>query len=317
MTRAGAETSTITLASVHQFALTATARTLRQALRDMNGCSMPADLTLRALTCSFDCDTQGAIALLRRALKHRKATDDDRWYINDLLCATLMSIGDYAGLENAVAAERAAPPRLIPAQQAKESMLHAVGGRRSQSRFLARKAAASARSGDAPLILAQVLLRCSLAAFYRSDFYDAMELSLESAHLYEAHGAFVGATSCHSIAGVVAQDWKRDSQMAAEFYARMVMNAERAGHQAILRSALAGSFSAAAERFDAPACESLHERLRSYSAPQQHQENYPYLLGEILGFGWTADFGAAETAIVAGTATAKSQQEAAMLESLR
>jgi DNA-binding CsgD family transcriptional regulator len=309
--------STITLSDVHEFAVSATAPMLRLALRDKSGRSAPADLALRALSCAFNCDTRGAIALLRRALKAPFATREDRSYIRDLLVTHLMNIAAYDDFENVLADDTSVPLRLKPLRLASEAMLHAVRGRPARSRLLARKAATSARNVDDPLILGRVLTRCSMAAFYRCNYDEVMELSLESANVYEEYGCYAGAAASNSLAGIVAVDWNRDATMAAGFYDRMVTNAERAGHQAILRSSLAGSFSIAAERFDAAACKSLRERLRFRPAAEQHQENYPYIVAEILGFGWNADFGAADATLVAGAATAKSRQQLALLEALR
>jgi DNA-binding CsgD family transcriptional regulator len=57
--------------------------------------------------------------------------------------------------------------------------------------------------------------------------------------------------------------------------------------------------------------------LRSRPAAEQTQENYAYLLGEVLVLGWNADFDSAEATIVAGAATAKSPQQCALLEALQ
>jgi hypothetical protein len=309
--------STITLSDVRELAQTATAQTLRQALCETSGRSAPADLALRVVSCAYRCDTRGTIALLRRALKYQSVTRDDRPYLKDLLLMYLMNFGDYDALEDALAKDTTGPARLKPLLIAYEAVLDAVRGRTRHSRLLGLTAAASARKTDAPVILGRVLSRCSMAAFYRRDFDEAMELSLESAHVLETHGGYVGAAGSNSVAGAIAQDWNRDATMAAGFYGRMIANAERAGHDTFLRASLAGSFCAAAERFDMPTCKSLSDRLRSRPVAEQTQENYAYLLGEVLVLGWNADFDSAEATIVAGAATAKSRQQRGLLEALR
>lgn len=306
------------LADVYEFSMCATASSLREVMAHDRAHVTPlADIALRAVASAFDSDVQGAISLLRYGVVNAPATDGESAYLRDLLIMHLTSTGAFDEAERVFRECAALPPRLAPAFSSLHSVLKAVTGDVAASRNLARNAIASARQLDAPLVLGRVLSRCALAGYYRGDYDDAREIALEGVHLFESRGAFASACTVYSVAAAVAQDWNRDSTLAAAHYSRMIEHAERSGHNAMRRSALAGAFLVAAEAYDRKAYADFRKRLVARPEREQHQENYCLLLANVLGLGWDGKFQAAEAALTAYAATSdNTAPQAALVEAL-
>ena len=301
---------------VHHFELVATAESLRDALAHERGpSSAPASLALRAVDRAFQSDVPGAVALLRRALDGRATATGDAAYLTDLLAQFLVSTGDFASLAKVLRDWRNVPPKLAAAKSAIDAILHAVLGDAAASRTLARASLSSARDADARRELGRVLCRCALAAYYRGDYDEARELGLEAARELESEAAYWAAAACYSVAASVAQDWNENGELAAAYFARMLNHAERAGHSALRRTALAASFNVAAEMFDEASHADARALLIARPERQQHQENYVIVVSEVLGFGWKGEFAAAEAILTASAARRGiSEQQRALSE---
>ena len=156
-----------------------------------------------------------------------------------------------------------------------------------------------------------------MAAYYLGEYDEARELALESSLVFESNGGFFGAIPSWSIAAVIAQDWNGEGALAAAHWRRMTANAERAGHEGVFRTSLAARFNVAAEMFDRAEHASLKAMLSSRPVAQQHQENYVLTISDALGYGWKGDFDAAETALVARSASpGLNQSQLALIEAL-
>lgn len=288
---------------VHHFALVATAESLRAALAHERAPShAPASLALRAVNRAFESDVPGAVALLRRALHDRSAASDDAAYLSDLLAQFLVSTGDFASLADVLRDWRIVPADLASAKSAIDAILQAVVGDLPASRVLARKSISSAREAGAPRTLGRVLCRCALAAYYRGDYDEARELALEAARELESEAAYWSAAASYSVAASIAQDWNQNGELAAAYFARMLNHAERVGHNALRRTALAACFNVAAEMFDEASHADARALLIARPERQQHQENYVIVIAEVLGFGWKGEFAAAEAILTASAA---------------
>ena len=278
---------------------------------------MGASLALRSIESAFRSDVQGAIALLRRALTTCAAPSDDAPYLTDMLAQYLVSTGDFEDLARILRACSNVPAPLAPAIVALNSILHAVFGDVARSQALARKAMTAARTGNDPRTTAQVLCRCSLAAYYRGDYDEGRDLALDAASVLEVEAAYSAAAASYSVAATLAQDWNQNGELAAAHYARMLKLADIAGHAALRRTALAGCFNVAAERFDETTFRAMRRALFTRPESQQHQENYSLVIADVLGFGWKGDFPSAEALLTAYAATLGiSQQQRALVEAL-
>jgi DNA-binding CsgD family transcriptional regulator len=302
---------------VHHFALVAKATTLPDALAHAaTNPSAPASVALRAIERAFHSDIRGAISLLRQALRSCSEPADAA-YFTDLLAQNLASTGDFQGLESVLQACTVVPDRLAPSMCAMTAILHAVRGDVETSRSLARQSMTAIDEAAPPELLAQVLNRSSLAAYYRGDYAESEDLALRAALLLESCGAFWCAGASYSVPATIAQDWNQDGRAAAAHYSRMLKLAEDAGHSALRRVAIAGLFSVAAEMFDEPAHTAMRKLLVARPEAQQLQENYAVAVADALGFGWKGEFAAAEAVLAACAARIEvSQQQRALVEAL-
>jgi len=291
---------------------------LRVALADARThLTLRASFALRALISAYDSDVQGAIALLRRGLTVAPARDDEAAYLRDLLAMYLVSTGEFSAYEQVVREQTNPPARLVPATASLQSVAHAVAGDAAASRTVAHAAMSGARAMDDPLVLGRVLSRCALAAYYRHDYDAAHDLAIEGVHVFEMAGAYAAASTSYSVAAAVAQSWNRDGVLALEYYTQMLRNAERGGHNALRRSALAACFGAAAEMYDVEKHAAFRKRLMSRPEREHYQEKFVLVIGDALGYGWNREFAAAESALTACLAGGKMPAaETALVEAL-
>jgi len=292
------------VSDVYDFAIMATASSLREAMTSARRRLTPtAALALRSVASAFQSNIQGAISLLRRGLLNAPRDHEDSAYLRDMLLTLLASTGELDAAERLVGDGVALPARHAPAFVASRAVLAAATGDRARSRTLAEAAIAAARRADWPLTLGRVLHRCAFASYYRGDYGEAREIALEALHVLEAHGAYVSVVHTHSIAAAIAHDWNQDGTLASTHYAQMLAHAERIGHNALRRTALAGSFLVAAEAYDVPACDRFGPKLAARLEREQHQENFALLIAEVLCFASKADFRAAEATLTMFAAT--------------
>jgi DNA-binding CsgD family transcriptional regulator len=285
---------------VYRFAVVATAQTLQDALaRIETRAHSAAMLALRAINSAFHSDVQGAIALLRRALRTTCSPSDEAAYIADLLAQYLVSTGDFQSADKVVRQFTDVPQALAPAAIAMKAILQAVVGDVVTSRASARRSIAAARESGEPRLLGRVLSRCSLAAYYRGDYDEARDHALDAAVVLQAEGAHWYAAVSYMVVAAIAQDWHADGQAAAAYFGQLLVHAELAGHEALRRSALAALYNVAAELFDEASHAAIRGRLMSRPAAEQHQENFVLMVADVLGFGWKGDFGAAEAVLAA------------------
>jgi DNA-binding CsgD family transcriptional regulator len=310
-------TALIDASDVHAFMPVATAAALRRAGLEMRPRTDLAAVGIQALTCMFESDVKGAVALMRRGLLNTARHNVERAYIKDILLNLLAASGDFDAMERLLAERDVLPDELVPLFQATEALFAAARGDRKRSRRLAGRALSTARQSDAPLGLERILSRCAAAAYHRQDYDEARELALESARLAETRAAYFFAASGYSFAGTIAHDWNGDGALAAFYYERMSAASERAGNRTLLRSSLAAGFNTAAERFDAASCAVLRKALLAECTPPQLQENHITVIAEALVQGWNADFSAACASLEGHARDSRiSEQQTALVEAL-
>jgi ATP/maltotriose-dependent transcriptional regulator MalT len=239
-------------------------------------------------------DVPGGIALLRRAIG--LASGRDQAYFVELVAPLMISAGDFDSAEALVDAV-APPAELAPALDALRAVILARRGRDEQSRSLAEHALSVARASDNPLILARVLQRVALAAFYSEDFGEAQERAVEAARAYERLQSYRNAAMAYSLLYVIAHGWLDDPEIARLYAERMTMSAERSGDVAMHNWGLACQLGIAAELGDERRFGSIRARLLANPLRQQYTERFPYVVSEAVVHMWGGRFESARPAL--------------------
>ncbi len=242
-------------------------------------------------------DAPGGVGLLQRALL--QSDPNTRPYIADLLAPLLLTASDVDDAEEVLDQAGEAPPTLLPALVALRSLIAARRGDDVASRSLAQEAVALARENDHPMIMARVLQRTSVAAFYREDLAEAQERSLEAARAYERLGTYRHAAIAYSVLFVIAHSWSGDYEVARFYAERVTMNGQRAQDLSWQNFGLVGQMEIAAEAGDHRRLASLRARLMANSLHEQYAERLSILIATVLANGWSGRFDAARSALLA------------------
>jgi LuxR family maltose regulon positive regulatory protein len=257
----------------------------------------PRALALRAMRSVLGGDAPGGIGLLVRAVKQSDAAT--RPYMIDLLVPLMLTGTDVDDGAEVLDELGETPPILVPAIVALRSLIAARRGHDAESRRLAAEAVALARENDHAMIMARVLQRTSVAAFYREDLAEAQERSLEAARAYERLGTFRHAAIAYSVLFVIAHNWSADYDVARFYAERVTMNGRRANDLSWQNIGLVAQMEIAAEAGDHRRLGSIRARLMANSLHEQYGERLSIVLASVLADGWSGRFGAARSALLA------------------
>jgi DNA-binding CsgD family transcriptional regulator len=265
--------------------------TVAQRMRD------PAALSLRGMHAVLLGDVETGIAVLRRAAEHARGVT--RQYLVDLLVPLLVSTEQ---LDAAQALLDDADGEIVDVLQAAYSSSRSViASRRGDdpaSAQYADDALATARQYDDPIMVARVLQRVALAAFYREDYTTAQERALEAARIYERTGAFRNAGHAYTVLYAVAHGVMGSPDVARLYASRVATNGERAGDASLHHMGLVAQMDIAAEAGDHKRLGSLRARLLSNPLSEQYRERFPFVLAEVLSCCWAQRFDAAQAMLV-------------------
>ena len=257
----------------------------------------PRALALRGMRSVLGGDAPGGIGLLQRAVK--QSDDATRPYMIDLLVPLMLTGPDVDDGAEVLEGVSEAPPALAPALVALRSLIAARRGHDAESRRLAGEALALARENDHPMIMARVLQRTSVAAFYREDLAEAQERSLEAARAYERLGTYRHAAIAYSVLFVIAHNWSADYDVARFYAERVTMNGQRANDLSWQNIGLVAQMEIAAEAGDHRRLGSIRARLMANSLHEQYGERLSIVLANVLSNGWSGRFDAARSALIA------------------
>jgi len=261
-----------------------------QRLRD------PAALSLRAMRAVLLGDVPTGIAVLRRAAEHTRGIA--RQYLVDLLFPLLGSTDQLDAAQRLLDAETDVAEELKPAYLSAQSITAARRGDDQASFQYAADALAAARLLDEPIMVARVLQRVAVAAFYREDYDTAQERALEAARIYERIGTYRHAALAYSVLYAIASGVLGSPDVAMLYANRIAINGERAGDASLHHMGLVALMDIAAETGDQKRLASLHARLLSNPLSEQYRERFPFVLAEVLSNCWARRFGAAQAMLV-------------------
>jgi DNA-binding CsgD family transcriptional regulator len=255
----------------------------------------PRALALRGMQAALGGDVPAGIALLRRALAH--APELEKPYFVDLVVPLIVTAGDFDTAE-VMLAEVTAVDELAPALDAARAVVLARRGHDEESRRLAESALAGARTFDHPRILARVLQRTALSAFYRQEFGEAQERAVEAARAHERAGSHRNAATAYSLLYVIAQGWLGDPEIARLYAERMTMSAEQAGDVAMQNFGLICQLGIAVELGDERRFGSIRARLLANPLREQYTERFNYVVSEAVVRMWSGRFESARASLV-------------------
>jgi ATP/maltotriose-dependent transcriptional regulator MalT len=275
----------------------------------------PGAIALRAMQHILDGDVKGGVALLKRAVEH--ATDDVRPYLIDLLVPLLVSLDDVAGAEDLLEREKHVPPALRAAFLSARATVCAYKGDDDASAEIGRRALDEGRGLDDPQVVARVVQRVALAAFYRGDFAEADDLALESARAFERIGAHLRAAQAYSILYIIAAGWRGDPDLAWYYAGKIATSGKLANDLSMQNHGLVAQIEIAAEAGDHKRLGSTRTRLLANRLNEQYREGFSFALAEALFQGWAGNFEGAR-AIIAGwrNVADRSPAQRAMCEAL-
>jgi DNA-binding CsgD family transcriptional regulator len=249
----------------------------------------PIALALRGMKAATLGDLPGGLALLKRAASH--CAERELPYIVDLVVPLLVNTNKIGEAEELLDVAEPVPDELRPAFLSSRAVIAARLGSDASSSALAREALRIGRGVDNPLIVARVLQRTALAAFYREDFEEAQERALEAARLNERAESFKHAAHAYSILYIIAHDWLNDPDITRFYARRMTMSAHAAGDVSLENVGLLYQLETAAEAGDARRFGSIRGRMLANPLNEQYyRERYNYTISETLAHGWSGHF---------------------------
>jgi DNA-binding CsgD family transcriptional regulator len=254
----------------------------------------PRALVLRGMQAALSGDAPGGIALLRRAIG--LASDRDRPYFVDLVLPLIATAGNFDVVESLLG-DSTPCGELEPAFDALRSVVLARRGRIAESRATSEMALRTARTAEKPMILARVLQRVALASYYRDDFGEAQERSIEAARAYERLGSYRNAAIAYSVLYCIAQGWLHDHDLAHLYAENTRRSAERAGDVAMRKWGLIYQLGIAAEVGDDVRFRVLRDQLLSNPLQDQYGERFIFVLSESIAHMWSGRFDASRAGL--------------------
>ena len=251
----------------------------------------PLALALRGLSAIVSGDARGGSAVLRRAFERSEGAA--RIALADLLAPQLISQG---ALDEALhVLDIAGEPHgdFRPAHAALRAIIAAQRGEDRRSAALAESALEPARTADEPLITARSVQRIGLAAFYRDDFVEAEERSLEAARAFERADALGPATTAYTVLYAIAYGHLNDAMMARIYAERIATLAQRDGNHQMHVHGLVAQIELAAESGDERRLGSVRGRLLAMPHSEQFRERFSYVLATAIDHIWNRRFDSA------------------------
>lgn len=255
-----------------------------------------AALLLRAVRAMVQGDITTAVAVLQRAAEHERGLT--RLYLTDVLIPLLISTDRLDLAERLLEAETEVPESLKAALLGSRSILAARRGEDHLSELYADEALADVRLLDEPIMVARVLQRVALGAFYREDYTAAQERALESARIYERSGAHRNAASVYTVLYAIAHGALGSPDVARLYATRIATNGERAGDFSLQHMGLVAQMDIAAECGDRERLDSLRTRLLANPLSEQYRERFAFVLAEALSNCWTQRFDVAQAMLL-------------------
>jgi DNA-binding NarL/FixJ family response regulator len=256
----------------------------------------PAALSLRAMLAVMHGDVPTGIALLQRATEHGRGAA--RQYLVDLLVPLLVSTEQLDAAQRLLDAESDVPEDLRAAYLSAHAVIASRLGDDLASSQYAADALAAARLLDEPTMVARVLQRVALAAFYREDYNAAQERALEAARTFERAASYRHAAQAYTILYAIAHGVMGSPDVARLYASRIATNAERAGDASIQHMGLVAQMDIAAEAGDQKRLNSLRARLLSNPLSEQYRERFTFVLADALSNGWAQRFDAVQAMLV-------------------
>ncbi|HEX3469083.1 MAG TPA: LuxR C-terminal-related transcriptional regulator [Candidatus Elarobacter sp.] len=241
-------------------------------------------------------DVPTAIAVLRRAADH--AHEPVRRYLVDLLVPLLVSTDQLDDAARYVASEPDVGEEMEAVYLAARSVIAARRGDDHGSAQYGADAVAAARLVDEPFMVARVLQRVSLAAFFRSDYTAAQELALESARTYERIESHRNAAHAYTVLYAIAHAVIGSPDVARLYATRIATNAERGGDVSLQHLGLVAQMEMAAEAADDRRLNSLRTRLLANPLNEQFRERFAFVVSEVLASFWVGRFDAAQATLL-------------------
>jgi DNA-binding CsgD family transcriptional regulator len=284
----------ISITALYEAATLGSPETVREMLARVPSAARlvdPIAIGLRAMDAILRGDIAGGIALFARAAE--RATGRERDVMLELMIPYMISTGRIKEAEEALALRTGDEVELAPAFDALASIIAARSGRGELSRSLAASALAGSRIGDQPVVNARIVQRVAYAAFYREEFEEAQERSLESAHALEAIGAYRQVTHAYSLLYVIAHECIGDPDMTRLYAERMTSMAQRSGDIAMQNNGLVAQLEIAAQTGDLRRFGSIRARLLSNPRNEQFREGFAFTICDALVHVWNGQFGQA------------------------
>jgi DNA-binding CsgD family transcriptional regulator len=283
--------------------------TSSQRMRD------PAALLLRAMRAVVLGDITTGIAVLRRSAEHERGMA--RQYLIDMLVPLLVSTDQLELAEQLLDGESEVAEGLHAAYLSARSIIAARRGDDVLSQHCADDALAAARLVDEPVMVARVLQRVALGAFYREDYNTAQERALEAARIYERVGSYRTAATAYTVLYAIAHGVLGSPDVARLYATRITTNGERAGDVSMQHMGLVAQMEISAEAGDQKRLDSLRARLLANPLNEQFRERFSYVLSEVLATCWSGRFDAAQAMLTnLRTGADRSVPERALCESL-
>ena len=256
----------------------------------------PAALSLRAMRAVLLGDVTTGIAVLRRAAEHERGAT--RQHLVDLVFPLLISTEQLDLAEELLDHQGEVVDHLRAIYLGARCVLAARRGEDEASVQYGDEALAEARHLDDAALVARVLQRVSLAAFYREDYTVSQERALEAARIFERIGAHRNAAGSYTVLYAIAYAVIGSPDVARLYATRITTNAERAGDASMQHLGLVAQMDIAAESGDTARLDSLRARLLSNPLSEQYRERFPFVLAEAMANCWAGRFDAAQAMLI-------------------
>ncbi|GAC1580175.1 MAG: hypothetical protein NVS3B7_14630 [Candidatus Elarobacter sp.] len=250
--------------------------------------SDPLVLGLRGVSSILSGDVKSGAALLRRATDHVDSAS--RPYLIDILVPILVSLDDLDESQQLLQLIEGVDAPFGAAFLALRAVVAARRGFDDDSRDCAAQANALAPAIDDPMVAARTLQRVGLAAFYREDYEEAQERSLQAARAYERIDAYRAAAHAYSVLYAIGVGWLGDPDISRMYAERIATIAARGGDVSMHNLGLVAQLEIAAEAGDHLRFTSIRDRLLSNPMSEQYRERFGMILSEVIANGWVGRF---------------------------
>ncbi|MBV8581081.1 MAG: response regulator transcription factor [Candidatus Eremiobacteraeota bacterium] len=240
-------------------------------------------------------DVLRAETMLRRASE--TASPADRPYVLDLLAPLLISRGLFPRAATVIASS-VADPALETGRLALRAIVDAATG----NVRLAGEHAAAARERAARLdddvLRLRVSQRLAMAAYYRSDAFEALEEVAEGLRAARRLSAHRAACTLHSVAYATYYSLTGDFEAAWREARALAREAELGGDVSCLTLARVAAYELAAERGDAHEMTAVRTALDAEPLPEQYRERFARGIADTLRLAWAGEFATCRNVLI-------------------